>query len=123
MRLSPALAGAGLLALVAGGLFFQDLGRYPLWDPDEARHAEIARAFQNVGFPILPATTPAAAPRPRRRLRDYFRRTSDPYPSVFHRERATLITPRDFDLSPYFEIVKLNGLEAGKFDYRRIKWA
>jgi len=39
----PALAGAGLLALVAGGLFFQDLGRYPLWDPDEARHAEIAR--------------------------------------------------------------------------------
>ena len=83
----------------------------------------IGRAFQNVGFPILPATTPAAAPRPRRRLRDYFRRTSDPYPSVFHRERATLITPRDFDLSPYFEIVKLNGLEAGKFDYRRIKWA
>ena len=83
----------------------------------------IARAFQNVGFPILPATTPAAAPRPRRRLRDYLRRTSDPYPSVFHRERATLITPRDFDLSPYFEIVKLNGLEAGKFDYRRIKWA
>ena len=42
MRL-PALGGAVLLALVAGGLFFQDLGRYPLWDPDEARHAEIAR--------------------------------------------------------------------------------
>ena len=83
----------------------------------------IARAFQNVGFPILPATTPAAAPRPRRRLRDYLRRPSDPYPTVFRRERPTLITPRDFDLSPYFEIVKLNGLEAGKFDYRRIKWA
>src|SRR5437867_1575427 len=38
-----AFAGGVLLALVAGGLFFQDLGRYPLWDPDEARHAEIAR--------------------------------------------------------------------------------
>src|SRR5581483_3063270 len=38
-----ALAGGALLALVAGGLFFQDLGRYPLCDPDEARHAEIAR--------------------------------------------------------------------------------
>jgi 4-amino-4-deoxy-L-arabinose transferase-like glycosyltransferase len=35
--------GALLLAVVAGGLFFQDLGRYPLWDPDEARHAEVAR--------------------------------------------------------------------------------
>jgi len=41
--LGSALAGAALLALVAGGLFFQDLGRYPLWDPDEARHAEVAR--------------------------------------------------------------------------------
>src|SRR5438094_26926 len=41
--LPRAIAGGVLLALVAGGLFFQDLGRYPLWDPDEARHAEIAR--------------------------------------------------------------------------------
>jgi len=34
-----------------------------------------------------------------------------------------LITPRDFDLSPYFEIVKFNHLALGKFDYRRIEWA
>src|SRR5205814_8961628 len=73
--------------------------------------SRIARAFQNVGFPILPATTPATTPRPRRRLRDYLRRPSDPYPAVFRRERPTLVTPRDFDLSPYFELVKLNGLE------------
>src|SRR5438034_10991764 len=38
-----AVGGAALLALVAGALFLQDLGRYPLWDPDEARHAEVAR--------------------------------------------------------------------------------
>jgi len=38
-----AVGGAALLALVAGVLFFQDLGRYPLLDPDEARHAEVAR--------------------------------------------------------------------------------
>jgi 4-amino-4-deoxy-L-arabinose transferase-like glycosyltransferase len=38
-----ALGGAALLALVAGALFFQDLGRYALIDPDEARHAEVAR--------------------------------------------------------------------------------
>src|SRR6266516_255760 len=38
-----AVGGAALLALVAGGLFLQGLGRYPLLDPDEARHAEVAR--------------------------------------------------------------------------------
>jgi 4-amino-4-deoxy-L-arabinose transferase-like glycosyltransferase len=37
------LAGGALLALVAGALFFFGSGRYPLWDPDEARHAEVAR--------------------------------------------------------------------------------
>ena len=42
-RLREAVAGGALLAAVAAGLFFQDLGRYPLWDPDEARHAEVAR--------------------------------------------------------------------------------
>ena len=35
----------------------------------------------------------------------------------------TLITPRDFDLSPYFDIVKLNQISRGDFDYRRIHWA
>src|SRR3989442_8064666 len=38
-----AVGGAALLALVAGALFFQDLGRYPLLGPDEARPAEVAR--------------------------------------------------------------------------------
>lgn len=37
------LAGGALLALVAGALFVFGIGRYPLWDPDEARHAEVAR--------------------------------------------------------------------------------
>jgi hypothetical protein len=35
----------------------------------------------------------------------------------------TLITPRDFDLSPYFEIVKFNIIENMRFDYRKILWA
>ena len=34
----------------------------------------------------------------------------------------TLVTPRDFDLSPYFEIIKFNPVEATNFDYRRMKW-
>src|SRR5204863_2301579 len=41
--LPRAIAGGLLVAAVAGALFSQDLGRYPLWDPDEARHAEVAR--------------------------------------------------------------------------------
>src|SRR5439155_20805592 len=40
---SGALAGALLLVVLTAGLFGFDLGRYPLWDSDEARHAEVAR--------------------------------------------------------------------------------
>ncbi len=84
----------------------------------------IARAFQNVGFPILPQMTPGDAPviQPRR-LRDYLRRGRPPYSALFHRELPAQITPRDFDLSPYFDIVKFNRIEAVEFDYRRIRWA
>jgi hypothetical protein len=31
-----------------------------------------------------------------------------------------LVTPRDFDLSPYFEVVKFSRRD---FDYKKIKWA
>jgi hypothetical protein len=33
------------------------------------------------------------------------------------------VTPRDFDLSPYFEIVKFNVIESRRFDYSKIVWA
>jgi hypothetical protein len=81
----------------------------------------IARAFQNVGFPILPAVTPREDLPERQRWRDWLQ--PRPYPHLFHRQPSALITPRDFDLSPYFEVVKLNGLEHRQFDYRRIRWA
>src|SRR5262245_37802892 len=58
-----ALAGALLLLVVAGGLFFQDLGRYPLWDPDEARHAEVARAL-SVGHGVRPLFLPTLELQP-----------------------------------------------------------
>jgi hypothetical protein len=81
----------------------------------------LGRAFQNVGFPILPAVEPAAD-EPQGWI-DWLRRRKTHYPAVFHRQRETLITPRDFDLSPYFEVVKFNAVELGSFDYRRIRWA
>lgn len=87
----------------------------------------LAAAFGNVGFPIvpLPATRApqTAIPRPplwRRSLAAFSRATS---PLVLRQQHPTLITPRDFDLSPYFEIVKFNVIESGKFDYRDIVWA
>ncbi|MBI5137999.1 MAG: lipo-like protein [Nitrospirae bacterium] len=62
----------------------------------------IAQAFQTVGYPILPIVVrPGHRPRMRRR-------------------HHTLYTPRDFDLSPYFQVVKPT-LERG-FDYRHIQW-
>ncbi len=84
----------------------------------------IGRAFQNVGFPILPATTPGAVPAPRYRLRDrLLRRTPPPYTTIFRRQLPALITPRDFDLSPFFEVTKTHLVEVPQFDYRRIQWA
>jgi len=83
----------------------------------------IGRAFQNVGFPILPTTTPSATPHIRPRFLDrMLRRTLPPYPALFRRQLPSIITPRDFDLSPYFEIIKFNPVEATNFDYRRIRW-
>jgi hypothetical protein len=88
----------------------------------------IGRAFQNVGFPIMPVLTPvpmpARAPQ-HRRLRDRLlrREPPPPYPGIFQHEPCSLITPRDFDLSPYFEVVKLELLEEPNFDYRRMQWA
>jgi hypothetical protein len=83
----------------------------------------IGRAFQNVGFPILPGTTPGGTPAPRYGWRDrLLRRAPPPYPLVFRRQLPAIITPRDFDLSPYFEIVKFNHLADPRFDYRTIVW-
>jgi hypothetical protein len=81
----------------------------------------IGRAFQNVGFPILPAIEPAAH-EPQGWV-DWLRRRKTFYPALFHRQRETLITPRDFDLSPYFDVVKFNAVELVAFDYKRIRWA
>lgn len=86
----------------------------------------IAEAFQKVRFPILPERVSEGPPPERRRpsLREAIFGPGRPeYASIFRRRHPTLITARDFDLSPYFEIVKFNILEDAKFDYRRLTWA
>jgi hypothetical protein len=82
----------------------------------------IARAFQNVGYPVMPRLTPMNFESGERRLLDRLRRTKQPYPAIFSRRNPRVITPRDFDLSPYFDVIKFNAIEDEHFDYRRIRW-
>ena len=41
---------------------------------------------------------------------------------LYRRRHPTLLAPRDFDLSPYFQIVKFNLVSERKFDYSQIEW-
>jgi hypothetical protein len=45
-----------------------------------------------------------------------------PYGRKFRSIHPRFILPRDFDLSPYFRIVKFNQIEEGSFDYRALEW-
>jgi hypothetical protein len=86
----------------------------------------IARLFEKVRFPILPTVTypEQNEEEPRRQIaRRIFGQPSQDFTGLFRMRHPTLITPRDFDLSPYFDIVKLNPISRGDFDYRRIQWA
>jgi hypothetical protein len=56
----------------------------------------LARAFQSVRYPILPDVTKVKARKGSRQARE----------AILHIRHHSLFAPRDFDLSPYFEIVK-----------------
>ncbi len=66
----------------------------------------IAELFQSIDYPILPILGPECG-------------EGGEVP-IYYRRHFTHFTPRDFDLSPYFRVVKPT-LEAG-FDYRSINW-
>ena len=73
----------------------------------------IAQAFQSVGYPILPRLEKLTA-RECEKCRDTVR-------EILHIRHHSLYTPRDFDVSPYFAIVKPT-IECG-FDYRQLNWS
>ncbi len=88
----------------------------------------LGHLFHRVRFPVLPVVTfpegvEAVQDPPPRSLGTLFRRKSEPHRGVFRQRHPTLLTPRDFDLSPYFEVVKFNVIEDRDFDYGRIEWA
>ena len=70
----------------------------------------IAEAFQSIAYPILPEVEIARSARSGYQERE-----------IMHIRHYSLFTPRDFDISPYFEIVK-PGLGAD-FNHRAIHWA
>ena len=72
----------------------------------------IAEAFQSVHYPILPEVS---------YVHDGTAGCNDCYHEVMHIRHYSLFTPRDFDISPYFEVVKPT--IASGFDYHRIAWA
>ncbi len=72
----------------------------------------IAQAFQSIRYPILPEIQ--------------MEMSSDPdcrqcYSEIMHIRHHSLFTPKDFDVSPYFRIVKPQIEQA--FDHRRLAWA
>lgn len=89
----------------------------------------IGQLFQHVRFPILPTVENPAGfdgvvrPRRGRLLRRVFGHESERHTGIFRMRQPTLLTPSDFDLSPFFEIVKFNAVAGGGFDYQQIQWA
>jgi hypothetical protein len=88
----------------------------------------IGHLFHKVRFPILPTVEfpkgfDAPAPTRPSLLRRVFGHESSRFTGLFRMRHPTLLTPRDFDLSPHFEIVKFNMIADGDFDYQRIHWA
>lgn len=71
----------------------------------------IARAFQEIGYPILPRLEQKSEVDGMGRLRNR---------EIFHIRDSSLFTPRDFDVSPFFRVVKPT-IELG-FDYKAIEW-
>ena len=73
----------------------------------------IAQAFQSVRYPILPRIE-----HNRQQMRDGNNYCCD---EILHIRHHSLFMPRDFDLSPYFQIVK-PAIERG-FDPHSLIWA
>jgi len=72
----------------------------------------IAQAFQSVRYPILP--------RIEYRAGHMQARSEVARDEILHIRHHSLFTPRDFDISPYFEIVKPTIAQG--FDHRALVW-
>ncbi|WP_458525026.1 lipo-like protein [Onishia taeanensis] len=71
----------------------------------------IAQAFQSIRYPILPCVMVKPSARPK---------GSDGEVRVLYPRHFSFFMPRDFDVSPYFAIIKPSLAEA--FDHRTLIW-
>lgn len=72
----------------------------------------IAQAFQTIHYPLLPEI----------KVKEDCKDGEDcAQAEIMHIRHHSLFTPRDFDISPYFQVIKPT-IEAG-FDYKIIQWA
>ncbi|MBK6739316.1 MAG: lipo-like protein [Haliea sp.] len=129
MYVGPGEDGAGLLveADVVEGVIRSPLSKYigfnvrvcravnlsaqDSGDPTRAICSTlIAQAFQSIRYPILPQSVRVCRGDAPGHCDDV----------LLESTHFSHFTPRDFDLSPYFEIVKPT--IKGNFDYRKIRW-
>ncbi len=108
-----------------------DLARYLIQTPPVPRHWRrrmlalgsgdptraicstlIAGAFESIRYPILPDIIRQAQPRDK---------CEDCYNEILHVRHHSLFAPRDFDISPYFQIIKPT-LDR-HFDPHQLEWA
>ncbi|WP_174873439.1 YiiX/YebB-like N1pC/P60 family cysteine hydrolase [Vogesella oryzae] len=71
----------------------------------------IAQLFASIHYPILPEIRHIAVDHPGR---------AACYREILHIRNYRLFTPRDFDISPYFQIIKPE--RPTDFDYRTLDW-
>lgn len=71
----------------------------------------IAQAFQSISYPILPIIERRLADRPD---------CPGCVKEIMHIRHHSLFTPRDFDISPYFQVVKPT--LAHGFDFKTLEW-
>lgn len=82
-------------------------------DPTQAICSSlIAQAFQSVRYPILPHVEELDTPT-RSRYGDSVR-------EILYIRHHSLFAPRDFDISPYFQVIKPTVEHS--FDYKRLVW-
>lgn len=73
----------------------------------------IAQAFQEIRYPILP--------RVEKLKRGKHGANGYTSADIHHIRHHSLFTPRDFDVSPYFDVIKPTVAEG--FNYKGLKWA
>jgi len=71
----------------------------------------IAQAFQSVHYPILPIVSTLSADGPE---------CPGCIEEIYKISHHSLFTPKDFDVSSYFQIIK--PLEVEDFDFKSLAW-